>query len=45
VVATIAIPSTDLDHLPDVLERLVADTADLGPCLGGLADQGGARSA
>ncbi len=45
VVATTAIPSVELDHLPDVLERLVADTADLGPCLGGLADQGGARSA
>ncbi len=36
VVATIAIPSSDLGHLPMLLERLVADTAGLGPCLGGL---------
>lgn len=45
VVATTAIPSVDLGHLPALLERLVADTAGLGPCLGGLTDPSGARSA
>jgi len=45
VVATIAIPSSDLGHLPMLLERLVADTAGLGPCLGGLTDPSGTRSA
>jgi hypothetical protein len=45
VVATTAIPSVELGHLPAVLERLVADTAGLGPCLGGLTGPSGARSA